>query len=82
MSLTQNQGATQQNVDCESLTPTRGATQQSMDLESLTPTRGATQQSVGVKRGGGRKWEAKLPSRGSPTMGSKIRSGPQQRGTK
>ena len=63
--------------------PTQGATQQSVDCESLTPTQGAKQQSVGVKKKEKeRKWEAKLHSWGSPTKGSKIRSGPQQRGTK
>ena len=76
-----SQGATQQSVHCESLTPTQGATHQSVDCESLTPTQGATEQSVGVKKKE-RKWEAKLHSRGSPTKGSKIRSGPQQWGKK
>ena len=47
--LTPNDAATQQSVDCESLTPTRGATQQSVDCESLTPTQRATQQSVGKR---------------------------------
>ena len=74
-SLTPTQGATQQSVDCESPTPTRGATQQSVDCESLTPKRGS-------KKKKERKWEAKLHSRGSPTKGRKIRSVPQQRGTK
>ena len=46
-----------------------------VDCESLTPTRGATQQSVGIKKKKERRWEAKWHSRGSPTKGSKIRSG-------
>ena len=36
----------------------------------------------GSKKKKERKWEAKLHSRGSPTKGRKIRSVPQQRGTK